>query len=379
MITDQAELLYRKIKENNMSLEEYIQSMKDLKEQNKARESIIFERTLHDLTAWVSDILKVEQKDIDVFIEISDYSFDQILITEFVNKLNQEYMLDLNSKIMFEQKNIHDLAAYLIQQHTETLAELYGVKTFANQIKEENKLDIGEEVIREKVTGYLKKRLSSVIKIPETQIEEDAFFEEYGIDSIMVMQLTGELEKEFGSLPKTLFFEYQNLHTLAGYFIEKYQEQLPKILGIEEKNRQGMDKPVKPVPRRNRLIQKQRDGRNPRNGSALPVQEARSENEGMDIAVIGVAGRYPQARTLEEFWQNLKSGEDCITEIPQERWDHRLYYDEDKNKIGKTYSKWGGFIEGVDQFDPLFFHITPREAEIMDPQERLFLQCVYEA
>ncbi|NQX71936.1 polyketide synthase, partial [Paenibacillus alba] len=103
------------------------------------------------------------------------------------------------------------------------------------------------------------------------------------------------------------------------------------------------------------------------------------ENEGMDIAVIGVAGRYPQARTMEEFWQNLKSGKDCITEIPQERWDHRLYYDEDKNKIGKTYSKWGGFIEGVDQFDPLFFHITPREAEIMDPQERLFLQCVYEA
>ncbi|WP_347836667.1 beta-ketoacyl synthase N-terminal-like domain-containing protein [Gracilibacillus sp. JCM 18860] len=56
-----------------------------------------------------------------------------------------------------------------------------------------------------------------------------------------------------------------------------------------------------------------------------------------------------------------------------------MYFDEDKHKPGKVNSKWGGFIEGVDQFDPLFFNISPpREAEVLDPQERLFLECVYE-
>ena len=98
-----------------------------------------------------------------------------------------------------------------------------------------------------------------------------------------------------------------------------------------------------------------------------------------EIAIIGLAGRYPMADSLDEFWANLQAGRDCITEIPRDRWNHEHYFDEDRRTPGKTYSKWGGFLNGVDRFDPLFFNISPREAEMMDPQERLFLECVYEA
>ncbi|WP_052700683.1 beta-ketoacyl synthase N-terminal-like domain-containing protein [Methylocucumis oryzae] len=87
-----------------------------------------------------------------------------------------------------------------------------------------------------------------------------------------------------------------------------------------------------------------------------------------DVAVIGLSGRYPKANTLNEFWQLLSAGVDAISEIPAERWDWR---------DGFGYSRWGGFIEGVDEFDPLFFQISPRDAERMDPQERLFLQIAY--
>ncbi|QUW65347.1 polyketide synthase [Pseudomonas synxantha] len=96
-----------------------------------------------------------------------------------------------------------------------------------------------------------------------------------------------------------------------------------------------------------------------------------------DIAIIGLAGRYPQAENIEELWENLKLGRDCITTVPSQRWDHDAIYDPSKGVSGKTYSKWGGFLRGVDEFDPRFFNISPREAEIMDPQERLFLQCAY--
>ena len=93
--------------------------------------------------------------------------------------------------------------------------------------------------------------------------------------------------------------------------------------------------------------------------------------------MIGLAGRYPKASTLDEFWDNLRTGRDCITEVPPERWDHGHYFDPDKNTPGKAYSKWGGFLDEVDRFDPLFFNIPPRDAEILDPQERLFLECTW--
>uniref|UniRef100_UPI002916390E type I polyketide synthase n=1 Tax=Bradyrhizobium sp. SZCCHNS1012 TaxID=3057297 RepID=UPI002916390E len=80
---------------------------------------------------------------------------------------------------------------------------------------------------------------------------------------------------------------------------------------------------------------------------------------------------------LEEYWSNLRQGVDSIREIPPERWDHKAYFDAEKGKAGKSYSKWGGFINGVEEFDPLFFNISPREAEVMDPQGRLFLETVW--
>ena len=84
-----------------------------------------------------------------------------------------------------------------------------------------------------------------------------------------------------------------------------------------------------------------------------------------------MAGRYPKAKSVAEFWENLKAGTDCITEVPKSRWDWKTYQNV-TSPSGKTVSKWGGFIDDADCFDPQFFRISPREAETMDPQERLF-------
>ncbi len=230
------------------------------------------------------------------------------------------------------------------------------------------------DLLPEKVMDYFKTALSSIIKLPASRIEADTPFANYGIDSIMVLQLTNELEKSFGSLSKILFFEYQTIEELTGYFLEAYREPLIALLAIRERTAISCENKFAATPEP--LMQSPRRRRRPR--FASPAAAGQETAVSRDIAIIGVAGRYPQARNLAEYWNNLKEGKDCITEIPKERWNHNLYFDADKHKPGKTYSKWGGFMDGVDQFDPLFFNISPREAEYMDPQERLFLQCVYE-
>jgi len=81
-----------------------------------------------------------------------------------------------------------------------------------------------------------------------------------------------------------------------------------------------------------------------------------------------------------EFWQNLIDGKDTIVPIPKERWDVRKFYDPDPDKPGKTYMREGGFLEtDIKQFDALFFGLSIREAQILDPQQRICLELVIEA
>lgn len=202
---------------------------------------------------------------------------------------------------------------------------------------------------------YLKQNLSKAININYDQIDENAELEKYGIDSVMIMALTAKLEKSFGPLPKTLFFEHQTLAELAEYFMSNYQETLISLLDIDiDETEKVLEKDVE---------------------DDLPINNTPQD----DIAIIGISGRYPEAVDLDEFWDNLCQGKDCITTVPSSRWNANLLYSNKPNVAGRIKSKWGGFIEGIDEFDPLFFNISPREAELMDPQERIFLQFAWSA
>lgn len=97
------------------------------------------------------------------------------------------------------------------------------------------------------------------------------------------------------------------------------------------------------------------------------------------IAIIGVGCRFPGAKNPEAFWQLLCNGVDAITEVPADRWDVNALYDPNPGSRGKMNTRWGGFLEQVDQFDSPFFGIAPREAVYMDPQQRLLLEVAWEA
>ncbi|MCY9375153.1 SDR family NAD(P)-dependent oxidoreductase [Bacillus sp. T17B1] len=227
---------------------------------------------------------------------------------------------------------------------------------------------------------YIKNLLSEETQFPISKINAKFPLEEYGIDSVMVLRLTSELEDQFGNLSKTLFFEYQTIEELATYFQTYHHERLVEMFGVrtEESKQSEQSQPQYQLVTHDEISSTTDEITNDSN----LLHQHRSSEQNLDqiddeIAIIGVSGRYPMANDIEEFWNNLKSGRDCISEIPKERWDLRKYYDPDKHKKGKSYSKWGGFIDNVDKFDPLFFNISPREAESMDPQVRLFMETVW--
>lgn len=97
------------------------------------------------------------------------------------------------------------------------------------------------------------------------------------------------------------------------------------------------------------------------------------------VAVIGMGCRFPQANSLEAFWTVLSEGIDAVTEVPVGRWQNAPLYDPNPAVPGKLSTRWGGFLDQVDQFDPDFFGISPREAKRMDPQQRLLLEVAWEA
>ena len=97
------------------------------------------------------------------------------------------------------------------------------------------------------------------------------------------------------------------------------------------------------------------------------------------IAIVGIGCRFPGADNPKAFWQLLRNGIDAITEVPKSRWDIEQFYDPDPAKPNKTHSRWGGYLEQIDLFDPQFFGIAPKEATSMDPQQRLLLEIAWEA
>ncbi len=98
------------------------------------------------------------------------------------------------------------------------------------------------------------------------------------------------------------------------------------------------------------------------------------------IAIVGIGCRFPGgAVDARSFWNLLREGRSAIKEIPLERWSLDGFYDAAPDNPFRSYSKWGGFLDDVKSFDPSFFGLSRREAEAMDPQQRILLQVAYEA
>lgn len=222
--------------------------------------------------------------------------------------------------------------------------------------------------IKNKVSEYLKNHLSRELKIETHLLKPDSFFDDFGIDSILSMNIISSLEKKFGQLPKTLFFQYSTFSSFVDYFLNHH-------LPVFSQNESILNQRIQ-IPNESKPAAVVRS--TPFSIRQKNVKKEKEKNTtSIDVAIIGIAGRYPQADTLDELWNHLIQGKNCIEEIPHDRFDYHSIFLENTSQMGKTKSKWGGFLKNIYAFDPLFFKISPAEAERLDPQEKLFLQTAW--
>jgi acyl carrier protein len=223
----------------------------------------------------------------------------------------------------------------------------------SNQSANESTQITRDQALLDRVERYVLDCALEIAEMDEAQVQPDVELSDLGFDSVNSVELSGYLNEQYGiNVSPTIFYDVHTPRTIAAYLLNEHRaaiearhgNELPAAFQIETFATQA-------------------------------AEPARGQDPVCDepVAIIGMAGLLPGSSDLNEFWTHLLNGDDLISEIPPQRWDWRAL------ENAQDVCRWGGFMPGVENFDAPFFHISPKEAEQMDPQQRLFLQVAWKA
>lgn len=204
---------------------------------------------------------------------------------------------------------------------------------------------------RELLITTIQQSLQRVLSTPDAP-ETDRPLIEMGLDSLMAVEFGTELQQMLGdefTIGPTMLFDHPTIDAIADHVLNLVVSGSE----VEPPSEEDVDQPVDSV-----------------NPSLLPARD--------DVAIIGMSCRFPGAHDVQEFWQNLIDGIDSVRPIPEDRWDVDHFYDVDREP-GKMYTREGGFLEDIADFDAEFFNISGQEACWIDPQHRMLLENSYRA
>ncbi len=200
---------------------------------------------------------------------------------------------------------------------------------------------------KELLVKTVQELLQTVLSTPDAP-ETDRPLIEMGLDSLMAVEFSTQLQMTLGEqfpIGPTMLFDHPTIDDISGHVLEMVAAE-------------GDAEPVAEIPT-----------------DAVDVPQLRERES---VAIVGMSCRFPGAHDVDEFWQNILNGVDSVCEIPPDRWDVDRFYDADRAP-GKMYTKQGGFLDDIADFDAAFFNISDQEACWVDPQHRMLLENSYRA
>ncbi|MCP4622475.1 MAG: hypothetical protein GY850_02975, partial [bacterium] len=194
----------------------------------------------------------------------------------------------------------------------------------------------------------LVQNVSKLLKVTPEDIDTEAELNEYGFDSITLTEFANRLNEKYKlELTPTLFFEYPTIDRFAKYLIDEHQAVFAAQFSVRTDSKISIHvtQELENIP----AVKKRRS----RFATALsaPKHDALTSEP---VAIVGISGRFPMAENIEEFWLNLAEGKNCISEIPKDRWDWEAIYGDPTKEKNKSNVKWGGFIDGIEDFCPCY-------------------------
>ncbi|MFF7856439.1 amino acid adenylation domain-containing protein [Streptomyces sp. NPDC007904] len=316
------------------------------------------------LRAVVRELLGDPGAPVPGFLPWQELGVDSLLNMELVEAVSQRYGT-VSATTLFEHRTVDELAAMLARRGA---ADRGGRQVPAAAPTPAAQSAEGCPVPDEEVVSGLLDLIAELTGRDRSLLHADRDFAALGVDSLLNEEFCERLRTRFPErdIVSTLLFEHPTPRDLARFL-------------APARPAPARPAPTRSAPSRPEAAVSGTPAHSPvarsRTAPAAPAPAAVEGAARTDaIAVVGLAGRYPGAADVDAFWELLQAGRTPVREVPAERWDWRT-----ARTLGGGYARWGCFVDGIDAFDAAMFRLTPRDAALMDPQERLFLEVAKEA
>ncbi|AKJ29421.1 beta-ketoacyl synthase N-terminal-like domain-containing protein [Caldimonas brevitalea] len=301
----------------------------------------------------------------------SSYGLDSIIAVNLTRSINQALGVDLEITVMFEHNTVDALLEHILRQHPALAAP----RAAAEAPRSSAAAALPSAAVSLHKT--LVRVLADALRIDAARIDPEEPFSSYGLDSIIAVNVTRLINQTLDiDLDITVMFEHGSLKQLCDFITLQHPRLAetrpsPEVPLHALPETQAAPSPAT-TPARTSAPQPTVAEEAPR-AAAVRADNAADENA---FAIIGIHAQFPGAQDLKTFWQVIAEGRNCIGAPPLHRQDWKRHANAGASGVA---GKWGGFLNGVHEFDPLFFGIAPSEAEQMSPEQRLLLMSVWNA